>query len=35
MMKKLICIGVPVIAADQAIKAVIRCQTPEIGRAHV
>ena len=28
MMKKLICIGVPVIAADQAIKAVIRCQTP-------
>lgn len=28
MMKKLICIGVPVIAADQAIKAVIRRQTP-------
>ena len=26
-MKRLICIGVPVIAADQAIKAVIRCQT--------
>ena len=29
MMKRLICIGVPVIAADQAIKAVIRRQTPE------
>lgn len=28
MMKRLICIGVPVIAADQAIKAVIRRQTP-------
>lgn len=27
-MKRLICIGVPVIAADQAIKAVIRRQTP-------
>ena len=28
MMKRLICIGVPVIAADQAIKSVIRRQTP-------
>ena len=28
MMKKLICIGVPIVAADQAIKAVIRHQTP-------
>lgn len=28
MMKKLICIGVPIVAADQAIKAVIRRQTP-------
>ena len=27
-MKRLICIGVPVIAADQAIKSVIRRQTP-------
>lgn len=29
MMKKLMCVGVPIVAADQAIKAVIRCRTPE------
>lgn len=28
MMKKLMYVGVPIVAADQAIKAVIRCRTP-------